>query len=97
VVKKEMANAIDTQLKAKFEDAVKRSDNLPSQPTNIQLELYGFYKQALFGDVTGERPGRMKIRERAKFDDWTKRRGMSKEDAMKQYIELVNRLESSLK
>ncbi|HUX99097.1 MAG TPA: acyl-CoA-binding protein [Candidatus Deferrimicrobium sp.] len=92
-----MVNEIDAQLKAKFEDAVKRSDNFPSQSTNVQLELYSFYKQALFGDATGERPERMKIRERAKFDEWTKRQGMSKEDAMKQYIELVNRLESSLK
>lgn len=86
-----------TDLEEDFKDAVARSDKLPKQPVNIQLELYSYFKQAQFGDVTGDRPGRMKVRDRAKFDEWTKRKGMSKEDAMKAYIALVDKLEQSQK
>ena len=84
-------------IKAEFEAAVKRVNELPSQPTNVQLELYGFFKQALFGDVTGERPGRLNVRDRAKYDEWAKKKGMSKEEAMRKYIEVATRLEKSLK
>ena len=84
-------------IKAEFEAAIKRVDELPPQPTNVQLELYGFFKQALFGDVTGERPGRLNIRARAKYDEWANKKGMSNEDAMKKYIDVVKRLEKSQK
>lgn len=85
------------EFEANFKDAVARSDKLPKQPVNIQLELYSFFKQAQFGDVAGERPGRMNVRARAKFDEWTKRKGMTKEDAMKAYIALVDKLEQAQK
>ena len=85
------------KLETDFKNAVARSDKLPKQSVNVQLELYSFFKQAQFGDATGDRPGRMKIRARAKFDEWTKRKGMSKEDAMKEYIALIDRLEQEQK
>lgn len=84
-----------SSFKAEFEAAVKRVNELPSQPTNVQLELYGLYKQAIFGDVTGERPSRLNVRARAKYDEWANRKGMSNEDAMRKYIEVVKRLEES--
>jgi len=84
-------------IKAEFEAAVKRVNELPSQPTNVQLELYGFFKQALFGDITGERPGRLNVRARAKYDEWADKKGMSKDEAMRQYIEVAERLEKSQK
>jgi diazepam-binding inhibitor (GABA receptor modulator, acyl-CoA-binding protein) len=80
-------------IKTEFEAAIKRVNELPSQPTNVQLELYGFYKQSLFGDIKGERPGRLNVRARAKYDEWANKKGMPKEDAMKKYIEVVKRLE----
>ena len=81
------------KLEADFKDAVVRSDKLPKQSVNVQLELYSFYKQAQFGDATGDRPGRMKVRARAKFDEWNSIKGMSTEDAMKEYIALITKLE----
>ena len=81
------------ELEAAFKDAVARSDKLPKQSMKVQLALYGFYKQALFGDATGDRPGRTKVRARAKFDEWSSKKGMSKEEAMKEYIALINKLE----
>lgn len=85
------------KLEADFKDAITRSDKLPKQSVNVQLELYSFYKQAQFGDATGDRPGRMKVRARAKFDEWNSIKGMSKEDAMKEYITLVTKLEQKQK
>ena len=84
-------------INAEFEAAVNHVNELPSQPTNVQLELYGFFKQALFGDITGERPGRLNVRARAKYDEWANKKGMSQEEAMRKYIEVVKRLEKSQK
>jgi acyl-CoA-binding protein len=84
-------------IKSEFDKAVECVNDLPSQSTKVQLELYGLYKQALFGDVTGERPGRLNVRERAKYDEWTSRKGMSKEAAMRVYIEVAKRLENAQK
>ncbi|NVM55640.1 MAG: acyl-CoA-binding protein [Candidatus Helarchaeota archaeon] len=92
-----MSEEVVSSLKAQFEDAVRKSNSLSKQPVDIQLELYGLYKQVTIGDVRGERPGRRKVRARAKYDAWTSRKGMSKETAMKEYIELVNKLEKSEK
>ena len=80
-------------IKTEFDDAVQRANNLPNQPPEILLEMYGLYKQALVGDVTGKKPGRVKLKARYKYEAWASRKGMSKEEAMKAYIELIQRLE----
>ena len=48
------------------------------------------------GDVRGERPGLLDLRGRAKYDAWTKRKGTSKDDAMKKYVVLVDKLAAEL-
>jgi diazepam-binding inhibitor (GABA receptor modulating acyl-CoA-binding protein) len=85
----------DLNLKMKFDDAVKRANNLPNQLPEVLLEMYGLYKQALVGDVTGKRPGRVKIKARYKYDAWVSKKGISQEEAMKLYIELIEKLEST--
>ncbi|MCC6621412.1 MAG: acyl-CoA-binding protein [Deltaproteobacteria bacterium] len=79
-------------MKEAFESAVARSKTLPSQPTNIQLEMYGLYKQATVGDVTGSRPGMLDVRGRAKWDAWKKLEGVDAEEAMGAYVALVDKL-----
>lgn len=77
-----------------FESAVERVQKLPKRPNNdVLLELYGLYKQATAGDVTGKRPGMLDMRGRAKFDAWSTRKGMSAEEARRQYVAVVQRLE----
>ena len=44
-------------IKERFENAVEQSRSLPMQSNEVLLELYGLFKQATQGDVTGERPG----------------------------------------
>jgi diazepam-binding inhibitor (GABA receptor modulator, acyl-CoA-binding protein) len=78
-----------------FKDAKARVEKLPSRPSNDQLlDLYAFYKQATEGDVAGSRPGMLDLKGRAKYDAWAGRKGLSKEEAMKKYVALVEKLEA---
>ncbi len=79
-------------IEAAFQDAWERSKTLPPAATHIQLKLYGLGKQARDGDVTGDRPGMLDIKGRAKYDAWASRRGMAREDAMVEYVQLVEEL-----
>lgn len=92
-----MATKKDKPLGERFGEAKARVEKLARRPSNEQLlDLYGLYKQAAEGDVTGSRPGMLDLKGRAKFDAWGKRKGLSKEDAMKQYVALVDRLAADL-
>lgn len=78
-----------------FENAVVRSKELTTRPSNEDLlKLYSLYKQASEGDVTGERPGGFDFKGAAKYDAWQSIKGLASEDAMVQYITLVNQLHS---
>jgi acyl-CoA-binding protein len=80
-------------LQARFEEAVAASKNLPERPDNFTLlKLYALYKQASSGDATGERPGMTDFVARAKWDAWDALKSTSSEDAMQQYIDLVEGL-----
>ena len=78
-----------------FEQALKDVKALPDQPPNVLLELYGLYKQATEGDVSGKRPSMLDLRARAKYDAWVSRLGLSHEQAMDQYVAAVERLRRS--
>lgn len=81
------------RLQQQFEAAVADSKDLPERPDNATLlQLYGLYKQATEGDVKGERPGYTEMVARAKFDAWAELKGTGKDDAMKQYIAVIEDL-----
>jgi len=75
-----------------FTSATDRAKELPHQPNEVLLDLYGLFKQASAGDVSGEKPGMFDFKGAAKYDAWESRRGMSKDDAMQAYIDLVDKL-----
>jgi diazepam-binding inhibitor (GABA receptor modulating acyl-CoA-binding protein) len=80
-------------LDAAFEKAQADSRNLPERPDNITLlKLYALYKQASQGDADGERPGFSDMVGRAKWDAWHALNGTGRDDAMQQYIDLVEDL-----
>ncbi|XP_061081917.1 acyl-CoA-binding protein isoform X2 [Conger conger] len=56
------------------------------------LDVYSLYKQATVGDINTARPGMLDFAGKAKWDAWEKRKGMSKEEAMKAYVEKVEEL-----
>ena len=88
-----MATKKEKPLAEKFAEAKGRVETLKRRPSNDQLlELYAFYNQATDGDATGSRPGMLDLKGRAKFDAWAGRKGMSKDDAMKKYVALVDDL-----
>lgn len=76
-----------------FNAAVARSKELTKRPSNEELlELYGLFKQATDGDVTGERPGGFDFKGIAKFDAWASKKGVAKEQAMQDYVALMEKL-----
>lgn len=56
------------------------------------LELYALFKQGTLGDVSGERPGMLDFKGRAKYDSWQSKRGTTAEAAMQSYVALVEKL-----
>jgi acyl-CoA-binding protein len=82
-----------SDLQAKFEAAVANSKNLSERPDNATLlKIYGLYKQATAGDNTEKKPGFGDMVGRAKWDAWNAVKGASKDDAMQQYIDLIESL-----
>jgi diazepam-binding inhibitor (GABA receptor modulator, acyl-CoA-binding protein) len=81
------------ELKQEFENAVTRSKEFTRRPGNEELlQLYALYKQATEGDVSGERPGGFDFKAIAKYDAWEELKGKAKDQAMKEYISLVEKL-----
>lgn len=82
-----------TPLERDFEAAAVTSRTLRKAPDNdTLLALYSLYKQGSVGDTGGARPGVMDVVGRAKFDAWSARRGLAREDAMREYVALVDKL-----
>jgi len=46
----------------------------------------------MIGDCNTDKPGMLDFKGKAKWEAWNARKGTSKEDAQKAYIELVNEL-----
>lgn len=75
-----------------FEAAVEYVRSLPKDgPVQLdnetKLVFYSLYKQATEGDVTGAQPWAVQFEARAKWDAWNSRKGLSADDAKKQYVE----------
>lgn len=82
-----------SDLKVAFEAASEDVKKLANDPGNsVKLQLYALYKQGSEGDVQGERPGFTNFVGRAKYDAWAECQGLSQEEAMQKYIDLVNSL-----
>ena len=80
-------------LKTKFEAAVANSKNLSVRPDNMTLlKLYALYKQGSTGDNGEKRPGFTDMIGRAKWDAWNALKGTSSQDAMQQYVDLIESL-----
>jgi acyl-CoA-binding protein len=82
-----------SELQKKFEAASKSVKKLADDPSNdVKLQLYALYKQDTEGDVQGKRPGFTDMIGRAKYDAWAKTKGLTEDEAMQKYIELVKSL-----
>lgn len=82
-----------SDLKAKFDAATANSKNLSERPDNATLlKIYALYKQSSVGDNAEKKPGFGDMVGRAKWDAWNSLKGTSSEDAMQQYIDLIESL-----
>jgi acyl-CoA-binding protein len=80
-------------LQEQFDQALADSKNLPERPDNMTLlKIYALYKQASAGDAEGKRPGFTDMVGRAKFDAWETLKGTAKDEAMQQYVDLIEEL-----
>lgn len=86
-----------TEINSRFEQASIAAKSLPERPdNNTMLQLYALFKQGSAGDVSGKKPGMFDFVGVAKYDAWEKLKGLSSEDAMQQYIDLVTKLGGSI-
>lgn len=60
-----------------------------------RLKFYGYFKQATQGDVQGSQPWAVQVEARAKYDAWAKLKGMPREEAMKNYVQLLEEITAS--
>ena len=82
-----------SDLKARFDEAVANSKTLSERPDNVTLlKIYSLYKQATEGDNEEAKPGFADIVARAKWDAWKKLEGTGNDEAMQQYIDLIEEL-----
>jgi diazepam-binding inhibitor (GABA receptor modulator, acyl-CoA-binding protein) len=68
------------------------SPQISQGTNNLRRKLFAHYKQATEGDIMGDRPGFMDFVGGAKYDAWSKLKGMSEDAAMTAYIKLVERV-----
>ncbi|MES2779489.1 MAG: acyl-CoA-binding protein [Bacteroidota bacterium] len=83
-------------LEEQFEQASKDVHTLKERPGNdVLLNLYSLHKQASVGDVNGEKPGMFDFIAAAKYNAWATQKGLTREQAMQKYVDLVNSLLAS--
>lgn len=75
-----------------FEKACEKIKNLKNLDTNIQLQFYGLFKQATQGKCNTEKPWASDFRGRAKWEAWSALSHMSKSEAEKEYVALLDRI-----
>jgi len=76
-----------------FEKSAEEVKNFKSRPSDEELlQFYGLYKQATVGDVNTDCPAVIDIKGKAKWNAWNSRKGMSQDDAKKEYCELAQSL-----
>ncbi|GAB3832056.1 acyl-CoA-binding protein [Hymenobacter jeollabukensis] len=95
-------------LQEQFEAAVSRVDGLPGDTAAAHMnDLYGLYKQATQGDHDTQRPDEIGDDEpdnpdgpqgmsQAQWDSWSKFKGVTQDDAKRQYISKVGELAGPL-
>ncbi len=80
-------------LERQFQEAAERSKSMARRPSNEELlEMYALFKQGSEGDVNGDRPTGFDFKGIAKYDAWATKKGIAREEAMSQYVALVDKL-----
>jgi len=82
------------EIASEFDDVLKILKDIDMDSLNIsdsiKLDFYKFYKQATVGDCDISEPYSIFYKAHAKWKAWDSIKGMSIEDAMKEYINYYN-------
>jgi acyl-CoA-binding protein len=88
-----------SDLEKAFNAAVEhiKTSNSGFKPSNdLKLQMYGLFKQATNGDVSGKKPGMLDMVGRAKYSAWEKNKGMSSADAMQAYLDVYESIKAEV-
>ena len=85
------------ELSDQFNQAVAESKSLYKKPDNeTLLQLYSLFKQSSIGDVNIDAPSNpFDFVNKAKYEAWAALKGKSNEEAMKEYVALINKLKNN--
>uniref|UniRef100_A0A4W5RKR1 Acyl-CoA binding domain containing 7 n=1 Tax=Hucho hucho TaxID=62062 RepID=A0A4W5RKR1_9TELE len=62
-------------LQAEFERVADDVKKVKSRPSDQELlDMYGLYKQAIFGDINIDKPGMLDMKGKAKWEAWDSRK-----------------------
>ena len=85
--------SVVTAMITSAKQAVADSKQLSERPDNATLlKLYALFKQASEGDNETKKPGMMDMVGRAKWQAWEEIKGLGSEEAMQEYIDLIESL-----
>ena len=85
-----------TSLDIQFKEAYQAISELSQDQfaPDVMLKIYAYYKQATYGDNNPEyiETNEIDLRNRFKLNAWIQLRGMSVENAKKEYIKIANNI-----
>lgn len=82
------------EIASEFENVLNNLKDIDMESLNIsdsiKLDFYKYYKQATVGDCNIQEPYSIFYKAHAKWKAWNSIKGMSMDDAMKEYINYYN-------
>ena len=84
---------MDDEIDGQFQKCVRKINNMKKENAIMYddfIVIYGFYKQALFGDNNVIKPYWFYFHNMNKWKSWKKNLGKTKTDAKKNYIQMIN-------
>lgn len=84
-------------LSAQFDKAISFISGSNLSDVDLQLKLYGLYKQAMEGKCNQPKPPMYDLKGRKKWYAWSEMGSMSKEEAMAAYVQLVDTINPNIK
>jgi len=87
-----MTELNNEQLTTLFNEKSEEIKKVENVSNDDKLILYKYFKQATIGNINIEKPGFLDFQGKAKYNAWLEVKDITKELAMKRYIEKVNLL-----
>ena len=81
-----------TNLNDEFQKKIEEIKKIENVSNDNKLILYKYYKQATIGNINISKPSFLDFQGKAKYEAWESVKDVTKELAIKKYIEKVNEL-----